>query len=244
VRTSASLSRLVPLASGTVALADVLDVLLDYPADTVAYYDFAGTSRPQASTANHVSLDDLGRVTLMNPKISGADAARLLALRLDPALWAAVPRDADLTDADPTVRNGLYDAAAQLQRAPVPRSAKRQGRQDYAAQAAGVLPGSRPPALLAVPRAGGARGVLCSLYRERAEHEASQPDIAWRGHRRSYWSAVRSDLLAWRAADAFTALRAELDGTDRHGWTQLTDLRLLDITYGRSAATPSPGGRR
>lgn len=58
---------------------------------------------------------------------------------------------------------------------------------------------------------------------------------------------MRSDLLAWRAAGAFTALRAELVGTDRHGWTQLTDLRLLDITawtYGTSTATPSPSGRR
>jgi len=234
VRTSASLSRLVPLASGTVALADVLDVLLDYPADTVAYYDFAGTSRPQASTANHVSLDDLGRVTLMNPKISGADAARLLALRLDPALWAAVPRDADLADADPTVRNGLYDAAAQLHDAHRFLGVRN-------AKVGKIMQLKRPAFYPVLDRQ------LCSLYRERAEHEASQPDIAWRGHRRSYWSAVRSDLLAWRAADAFTALRAELDGTDRHGWTQLTDLRLLDITawtYGRSAATPSPGGRR
>ena len=112
MRASAALSRLVPLASGTAALADVRDVLLAYPADTVAYYDFAGTSRPQASTANHVSLDDLGRVTLMNPNFSGADAARLLALRLDPALWPALPRDADLAEADPTVHNGLNDAAA------------------------------------------------------------------------------------------------------------------------------------
>jgi len=112
VRSSASLATIVPLASGTVTIADLLDVLLTYPAGTVAYYDFAGTGRLQTSTATHVTLDDLGRVTLMNPKISGADAARLLALRLDPALWAAVPRDADLADADPTVHNGLYDAAA------------------------------------------------------------------------------------------------------------------------------------
>lgn len=56
-----------------------------------------------------------------------------------------------------------------------------------------------------------------------------------------------SASLAKVVSLASGTLRAELDGTDRHGWTQLTDLRLLDITawtYGRSAATPSPGGRR
>lgn len=49
-----------------------------------------------------------------------------------------------------------------------------------------------------------------------------------------------------RAADAFAVLRAELAGTDRHDWTQLTDVRPWDITAWicTSAATPSPGGHR
>lgn len=233
-RCPSPLARVVPLASGSVSLADVLDVLLGYHAGTVAFYDFACTDRPQASTADHVTLEDIGRVTLMNPRISGADAASRLALRLDSSLRAAVPQDADLADADPSVHAGLFDAAARLHDAHLMvgvRNAK-----------VGKLMQLNRPAVYPV-----LDSQLCSLYRERAEHEAQGPGVAWRGYRRSYWSAVRSDLLAWRAAGAFTALRAELDGTDRRGWTQLADLRLLDITawtFGADAVAPSPGSRR
>jgi len=224
----------VPLASGAVTLADVLGVLFDYPAATVGYYDFAGTGSPQMSTANYVTLEDLGRVTLMNPNISGADAARLLALRVDPALWAAVPQNADLADADPSVHDDLYDAAQALHDAHLLRGVRN--------AKTGKIMQLKRPALFPV-----LHNQLCSLYRERAGHQARRPEVAWRGLAHSYWSAVRLDLLAWRAVGAFEVLRASLEDTDRRAWTRLTDLRLLDVTawtYGAVAEVPSPNTRR
>ncbi len=79
---TAGLDPHLPLASGTLTVRQVLDTLVLYPVNTVRYYDCAGTPRPERSTAQRVTLGDLGRITLMNPKVSGADAAALLELEV------------------------------------------------------------------------------------------------------------------------------------------------------------------
>lgn len=65
---TAGLDSRLPLASGTLTVRQVLDTLLLYPGNTVRYYDCAGTRRPERSTAHRVTLDDLGRITLMKPQ--------------------------------------------------------------------------------------------------------------------------------------------------------------------------------
>jgi len=221
---TAALDSRLPLASGTLTIRQVLDTLLLYPVNTVRYYDCAGTPRPERSTAQRVTLGDLGRITLMNPKVSGADAAALLGLEVDDDVWAAVPPDADLADADPTVTGGLYDAASALHDAHRLRG--------VSLGKIGKLLHVKRPALFPVLDRD-----LRWLYDTRAKEQARRPELTFRRYRRVYWGAVRADLVAWREAGAFAALRGELAQDEtRSGWAELTDLRLLDITawsYGK-----------
>ncbi len=219
---TAELDSRLPLASGTPTIRQVLDTVLLYPVNTVRYYDCAGTPRPERSTAQRITLGDLGRITLMNPKVSGADA--LLELEVAEDVWAAVPPDADLADADPTVTGGLYDAALALHDANRLRG--------VSLGKVGKLLHLKRPALFPV-----LDRELRWLYDTRATEQARRPELTFRGYRRVYWGAVRADLVAWRQAGAFAALRAELTHDEtRSGWAELTDLRLLDITawsYGK-----------
>jgi len=223
-RMTAELDSRLPLASGTLTIRQVLDTVLLYPVNTVRYYDCAGTPRPERSTAQRVTLADLGRITLMNPKVSGADAAALLELEVAEDVWAAVPPDADLADADPAVTGGLCDAALALHDANRLRG--------VSLGKVGKLLHLKRPALFPV-----LDRELQRLYATRATEQARRPEMTFRGYRRVYWEAVRADLVAWRQAGAFTTLRAELTHDEtRSGWAELTDLRLLDITawsYGK-----------
>ncbi len=221
---TAGMGSRLPLASGTLTVRQVLDTLLVYPRDTVRYYDCAGTPRPERSTAQRITLADLGRITLMNPKVSGPEAAALLGLEVGDNLWAAVPPDADLADADPAITGGLYDAASALHSAHRLHGVKL-GK-------IGKLLHLKRPALFPVLD----RDLQC-LYDTRATEQARRPELTFRGYKRVYWEAVRADLCAWRQAGAFAALRGELvQDETRSGWAELTDLRLLDITawsYGK-----------
>jgi len=221
---TAGLDSRLPLASGTLTVRQVLDTLALYPVDTVRYYDCAGTPRPERSTAQRVTLGDVGRIILMNPKMSGVDAAALLELEVAEEVWAAVPPDADLADADPAVTGGLYDAALALHDAHRLRG--------VSLGKIGKLLHLKRPALFPV-----LDRELRWLYDTRATEQALRPGLTFRGYRRVYWGAVRADLVAWRAAGAFATLRAELANSEtRSGWAELTDLRLLDITawsYGK-----------
>lgn len=221
---TAELDSRLPLASGTLTIQQVLDTLLLYPINTVRYYDSAGATHPERSTAQRITLGDLGRITLMNPKVSGPEAAALLGLEVAEDLWAAVPPDADLADADPAATGGLYDAASALHDAHRLRG--------VSLGKIGKLLHLKRPALFPV-----LDRELRWLYDTRATEQAQRPELAFRGYKRVYWEAVRADLVAWRAAGAFAALRAELANSEiRSGWAELTDLRLLDITarsYGK-----------
>jgi len=221
---TAGLDSRLPLASGTLTVRQVLDTLALYPGNTVRYYDCAGTPRPERSTAQRVTLGDLGRITLMNPKVSGADAAALLELEVTEDVWAAVPPDADLADADPAVTGGLYDAASALHDAHRLRG--------VSLGKIGKLLHLKRPALFPV-----LDRELRWLYDTRATEQARRPELMFRRYKRVYWGAVRADLVAWREAGAFAALRGELTHDEtRSGWAELTDLRLLDITawsYGK-----------
>lgn len=221
---AAGLDSRLPLALGTLTVQQVLETLVLYPGNTVRYYDCAGTPRPERSTAQRVTLSDLGRITLMNPKVSGADAAALLELEVAEDVWAAVPPDANLADADPAVPGGLYDAALALHDAHRLRS--------VSLGKIGKLLHLKRPALFPVLDRD-----LRWLYNTRATEHALRPELTFRGYRRVYWGAVRADLVAWRQAGAFATLRGELTHDEtRSGWAELTDLRLLDITawsYGK-----------
>jgi hypothetical protein len=66
---------------------------------TIRYYDFGeGTE----TVPNAVTLSDIGRMVLMDPRLSGSDAAHLLdrGNAVD-ARWERFDADADVVDADP-----------------------------------------------------------------------------------------------------------------------------------------------
>jgi hypothetical protein len=68
-------------------------------------------------------------------------------------------------------------------------------------------------------------------YRDAAERAAkAYPAL---GQKRMYWAAIRADLIANTESGALGLLRERLKSSELERYTQLTDLRLLDIlTWG------------
>jgi Family of unknown function (DUF6308) len=91
------------------------DLITSYASEhtaTVLYFDFAGRAEDNIEPSDGVTLADLGRMTVINADLSGADAAGLLSL--DNLRWSSVARTARLEFADPDEPDGLYAAMSAM----------------------------------------------------------------------------------------------------------------------------------
>lgn len=154
--------------------------------------------------------------------------------RAQSAPWHAVPAEADLRDADPLVRGGLYDAAEQLYWHFGHHRLVGVGR----GKISKCLYLMRPHLFPVLDSR------LVALYRRAAAAAAlslvsSRPDLP--RVRRAYWAAIRLDLL--RAADALARLRAAMRATADASLIEaaelLSDLRLLDILAWKTSGSPA-----
>lgn len=89
---------------------DPMEIWQDYArrTRTLHGYDLAGTGDPAILTASEVK-----RTRIIASRISRKECVRLVN-RAAEAPWAFVAVDADLADADPSQRGGLFDQAAAL----------------------------------------------------------------------------------------------------------------------------------
>jgi hypothetical protein len=78
-------------------------------AATIRYYDFGGEIEGEVRPSKGpISLSDIGRLTLLNAELTGADVARLL--MTTEVQWSSVAPTARSQDADPDDPDGLYVA--------------------------------------------------------------------------------------------------------------------------------------
>ncbi len=134
-------------------------------------------------------------------------------------LWHAVPEHATLVEADPDSDNPLYSDALALF---THFMTKRRGVS--LAKVSKVLHFKRPHLYPILD------SHITNLYRQHAATAASRyPKL---GYRRSYWMAIRDDLINPENVEAFRQIRQQLanhhDPAIRRG-AGLGDLRLLDI---------------
>jgi hypothetical protein len=204
--------------------------LIDYAtsaADTLRWYDADGAGSPDG-----VTVETLGRAAFMDARLTRTEAAALMvAARTAP--WFAVPVTATLAEADPEQVDGLYDAAEVLHRHFL-ATAGRVG----ATSISTILHLCRPglyPVLDAVVR---------QMYADRAS-DAWQVEV--REQRpysgRSYWPAIRDDILA--GADALAQWRGELSSSGQPAQrrlAQLSDVRLWDIVTRQIAGAGQRAG--
>lgn len=207
----------IQLANKAIPGERVAQALSDYCQHhhaTIRFYDLGGGKEP-GSPAPEVTLEDIGRMTLINPDLSGNDAAILLQHGAADEPWKGIDPAARLEDADPMVKDGLYDAALDL--------FKHFTALDNIglAKASKLLHLKRPflfPIL---------DSYVTSFY-EDAQREVlvtlkdTRPD-----HRTAYWAAIRNDLIANSAPlrpiiDSLPTETAEVV-------TKLSPLRVVDI---------------
>jgi len=191
--------------------------LIDYATsspDTLTWYD-----GDAAGSAEGITAAVLGRAAFMDARLTRTEA-RALVTASATAPWASVPVDATLAEADPAVRDGLYDAAERLHR----HFLDAEGRVG-ATTISTVLHLTRP-ALFPI-----LDSTVRQLYAGRAE-------AAWQAETRterpysgkSYWPAIRADITA--AGDVLAAWRTQVGASDepvQRGLARLSDVRLWDI---------------
>jgi hypothetical protein len=107
-------NRFLQVASHRLSLDQALDVLLGFArgeAGTLQHYDFGG--QKGISPSDGVTLEDTGRMTLMNPGLYGSEVAALLSAGPG-APWDVVSQTERLQDANPDEKGGLWDRARLL----------------------------------------------------------------------------------------------------------------------------------
>lgn len=186
---------------------------------TVAHYDFLAGTFAQIDPG----LIRATRSPWMGSRISAIEAAWLIDRGIT-APWAAIPLDAQLTDADPLVVNGLYDRAAALwehfwDARPANVSTAKISKTLYL-----MRPGLFP--IL--------DSYLIRFYRTAARAAAIDVGLkraSLSRFRTLYWEAVRRDIADNEAA--LQALRLVLPATGaplaEQATERLSDLRLLDM---------------
>lgn len=182
-------------------------------ARTVAKYDLGGNGG--AADSNELTYEDIRVTRVIASRISDAQARRMVDLATENrSLWLEVPLHAQLRDADPAIRDGLYDAAAALY-----RSLQFHGVRN--AKASKVLHRKRPALYPLLDTK------LKMIYAQSAKDSAS--DYPERNARRMYWAAIRGDLL--KNAKGLRELRRQVETSDlaNYGVHKLSDLRLLDM---------------
>ncbi|MPV36712.1 DUF6308 family protein [Georgenia subflava] len=189
-----------------------------YPRKTPIRFDY-----PLRGEHGVISNEDIARTHAVSSRISHAERDYFIDRAAD-APWIA--QEADLADADPNERGGLFDAMTDLfwhfeEHAPSGVAF---------AKISKVLHLKHPAAFPIIDKR------VKAAYRPAAKAlNETHPELGWR---RRTWIAVRRDLISARANGAMSELRTAVknyesdDVAKRHRvrkMAQLTDLRLLDI---------------
>lgn len=189
-----------------------------YPAKTPARFDY-----PPRGDYGTITLEELKRTRYVSSRISHVQGDYFIATAAD-APW--ISTDADLADADPSVRDGLFDGMSDLYRyflGNAPSGIK-------FAKVHKVLHVKYPAAFPLLDSR------LWKSYKMAARDLAGQHPHLWESELR--WIAVREDLLAARSSGAIEEMREAMPRYANNDsavqkrvrdMTQLTDLRLLDI---------------
>jgi hypothetical protein len=181
--------------------------------NTVDKYDLPGPGDPSKLT-----LEEVVRTRIVKSRISNLEAAWFVETAKK-VRWP--PPQADLRDADPAVRGGLYDdmnACYQY------FWEKRQPGVGIG-KISKVLYVKQPAAYPILDSR------VTAFYRDAAKRAAA--DYPALGHKKLFWAAIRADLIANTDSDALRKLRARLNSSELERYTRLTDLRLMDIlTWG------------
>ncbi|GAA1675901.1 hypothetical protein GCM10010977_22060 [Citricoccus zhacaiensis] len=214
---------MVTTAAFTVAgieytLDQALDHFAGYPRKTPARFDY-----PPPGDHGTITPEEIRRTRYISSRISHVEGDYFIA-RAANAPW--ITTGANLADADPEVRGGLFDNMSDLYwhfAGTAPRGIS-------FAKVSKVLHLKFPAAFPLLDSR------LWKAYRTAARaHAARHPDLRQSQLR---WIAVRDDLLTARSSGAIEGLRDALARYKHHepadqqrvrDMTRLTDLRLLDI---------------
>jgi len=206
------------VAGTTWTIDAALDQFAGYPHKTPVRFDYSSRGEPGA-----ISKADIARTHAVSSRISHAERDYFMSKAAD-APWIAP--DADLADADPNERGGLFDAMTDLfwhfeEHAP---------KGIAFAKISKVLHLKHPAAFPIIDKR------VKAAYRSAAKAlEADHPELKWR---RRTWVAVRNDLIAARASGAMGELRTAAESYESEDvatrdrvrrMTRLTDVRMLDI---------------
>lgn len=190
-----------------------LDVVVDYAtrfSGTLARYDFGDRGQPDVLTG-----EEIWSTRIIRSRVTYTERDKLERVAAGCApLWAAIPIDASMRDADPSKTNGLWTNMLDL----YTRFTEVSGIS--MAKASKILHFKRPGLYPILDSR------LAELYREPASEAAEKyPEL---GYKKMYWAAIRDDLL--RNELPMRALRAELFSVEsKFKLSELTDLRILDI---------------
>lgn len=174
-------------------------------AATIRFYDFGGETDDVEPSTGPISLADIGRLTIINADLTGADVARLL-LNSDVG-WSSVAPTARLEDANPEDPDGLYVAMRSLWSQ---IRVKKSGIGP--AKASKLLHLKRPFAFPILDRD------VSKTYAKRYRKT------------RDYWCLIRDDLID--GTDDLLKMQERLGSAKNHDVIQasrLPSLRLLDI---------------
>lgn len=188
-------------------------VLADYVARygrTLEEYDFRDRGNPDVLTA-----DEIRATRIIHSRVTHAERAELERVAAScPSSWSAIPFEAHIQDADPSVAEGLYDDMLRLY------TPLTEIHGVDRAKASKVLHFKRPHLYPILDSR------LAKIYEDVASTAAL--DYPERGSQTMYWAAIRNDVVSNQ--NALHQLRERLaarDSTSR--LAELSDIRILDI---------------
>lgn len=200
----------VAIADKSLTIEQALAAFGRYRLKTVHRYDLTGLGDPYVITPEEVV-----RTRAVSSRLSNREAAWMVA-RSQNAPWP-LP-DADLADADPSVRHGLYDQMNSCYE----HFYSDRPRNVGIGKISKVLHIKRPKLFPILD------SEVTACYKSAAGRAAmNYPE---RGYKVMFWAAIRDDLIANRESGTLAALRDGLTHTpELRIYADLTDLRLLDI---------------
>lgn len=199
-------------------VAQALTRFAKYPRKTPTLFDY-----PPRGDFGTISLEEIKRTRYLSSRISYAHGDWFIANAAN-APW--IPTDADLADADPEVRDGLFDGMSDLY-----RHFRENAPKGIAFAKIHKVLHVKYPAVFPL-----LDSRLWRSYRDTARtHKSHFPELWDSEHR---WLAVRDDLFAARSSGAIGKLREAMTQYEHSDsavqqrvreMIQLTDVRLLDI---------------
>ena len=203
------------IADNNLDLDSAITAFRNYRLKTVNKYDLLGPGDPFT-----ITRDEVARTRAVSSRLSNA-AGDWFIEKAKTSPWP--PSGADLREADPGVRGHLYDemtACYEHFRKDKPRGVNN-------AKISKLLHIKRPSVFPILD------SEVTACYRLAARNAAQRyPD---RGYKKMHWAAIRDDLIANTQSGALAALRDRLSKSpELQIYTQLTDLRLLDILTWRA----------